>query len=616
MKKNLIESNIKNSPLKYFLVGSIIISLYFNTKMADPFNAPKMYLLIFFSSIFLPNLFGVSKNSGKIIRFTTIIVYFFLAALMWAYLNSPAKYTSLFGETQRQLGLITYLSFAIFFLLFLHFSNINSIVYLQFSTLFIGITVAVYGFMQYTGNDFVNWVNQYNPIIGTLGNPNYAAAFMALVCIINFGSMFDENINYGLKIIYGCISIALVVVIYLSDARQGLIALTAGIMTFLSILLYSKNKKLGLLSILASMIGLVYTIAGMLQIGPLSDILYKQSISLRGYYWRSGISMFLENIFTGVGIDYYGAYFRSTREGIFPLKHGYDLTSTNAHNVPIQYFATGGLFLGIAYITLIIWTFYCGINALKLSNGNERIKISMLISAWVTFQAQSLVSIDNIGLTVWGWIISGYIVGVYSELLISNNKMSSNKAKKKSIIGLKSLQQICSIGFSLVALVLIISISKSEFNVYKLRVVGTQSDQQSMQTASLLASKISSDKFAQPIYKLQTADFLINLGQVDLGLKLAKDITNNSPNYPTYQWALANILESNKYFTQAISVREDLRATDPQNINNYLQLTKLYIETKNFEKARVMAQYIKSLNPTSEQAKIASDAITKGEINN
>jgi citrate lyase subunit beta/citryl-CoA lyase len=38
--------------------------------------------------------------------------------------------------------------------------------------------------------------------------------------------------------------------------------------------------------------GIVFiSILGMLQIGPLKDVLYKGSVSIRGYYWRAGLEM-------------------------------------------------------------------------------------------------------------------------------------------------------------------------------------------------------------------------------------------------------------------------------------------------------------------------------------
>ena len=34
-----------------------------------------------------------------------------------------------------------------------------------------------------------------------------------------------------------------------------------------------------------------------------------------------------------------------------------------------------------------------------------------LVAAWVAFQAQSIISINQIGLALWGWVLSGLIIG-------------------------------------------------------------------------------------------------------------------------------------------------------------------------------------------------------------
>ena len=36
---------------------------------------------------------------------------------------------------------------------------------------------------------------------------------------------------------------------------------------------------------------------------------------------------------------------------------------------------------------------------------------SGLFAVWVAYQAQSIISLNQLGLAVWGWIISGLIIG-------------------------------------------------------------------------------------------------------------------------------------------------------------------------------------------------------------
>ena len=70
--------------------------------------------------------------------------------------------------------------------------------------------------------------------------------------------------------------------------------------------------------------------------------------------------MFLSSPLTGIGIDRYGAYFKEFRETQYSLNYGFDLTSSNAHNVPIQLFATGGIFVGGFYILILLFIAWRG----------------------------------------------------------------------------------------------------------------------------------------------------------------------------------------------------------------------------------------------------------------
>ena len=111
----------------------------------------------------------------------------------------------------------------------------------------------------------------------------------------------------------------------------------------------------------------------MLQVGPLERFLYKDSVSVRGYYWRAGIEMFNDNPLFGVGLDNYGSFFKEYREVGYPLKYGYSLTSTNAHNVFIQHFATGGIFVGTIYLILTAFVFWRGVVSLLRFEKDERV---------------------------------------------------------------------------------------------------------------------------------------------------------------------------------------------------------------------------------------------------
>jgi hypothetical protein len=62
-------------------------------------------------------------------------------------------------------------------------------------------------------------------------------------------------------------------------------------------------------------------------------------------------------------------------------------------------------------------------------------------------------------------------------------------------------------------------------------------------------------------------------------------------------------------FQESIDVREDILIYDPQNINNMLQLARLYKVTQNQDKSIQMKKLINQLAPQSEQSDIVNKEI-------
>jgi hypothetical protein len=152
------------------------------------------------------------------------------------------------------------------------------------------------------------------------------------------------------------------------------------------------------LSVLAGIVGIM----GMLNIGPLGKYLFKASVTYRGDYWRAGINMFKHHWLFGVGLDRYGENFRIYRDAAQANRRGPDVISNAAHNVIIQLAATGGIFLLLTYLALLIFIGWRGVIALRTTSGANQIVVATVFGAWLAYQSQSFISIDNVGIAIWG----------------------------------------------------------------------------------------------------------------------------------------------------------------------------------------------------------------------
>jgi hypothetical protein len=139
------------------------------------------------------------------------------------------QYTAFIGETQRRNGFLTYFALAIVGLSSAIYIRINVVKRIYIAAFVTGFALAVYGLMQNFGADFVNWNNPYNSIISTVGNPNFAAAIMAMMATIIFGPVLNSSFSLIYRIICLTLTLVLLTTIYLSDALQGLISMMIGI---------------------------------------------------------------------------------------------------------------------------------------------------------------------------------------------------------------------------------------------------------------------------------------------------------------------------------------------------------------------------------------------------
>ncbi len=596
------------SEIKWVFASAVLITVLINPKLTDPFNAPKMYLLMLSSVIVFSFLVFQEKSipKAKSKNLITACMSLFLIIFAVQVLFTDLKYVAIFGDNLRQLGFLTYLGFVIFMLATIKFFKFEARTLFYNAILVLSAFYVVYGIMQYSGNDPFNWINQYNPIIGTLGNPNYASALMAILATLCFSFFFDQEMKSAQRILFVAVSLLLAFVVYLTDASQGLLAMAAGVGLFVAVKLFKFKPVLGIASFITLIAGATVVLAGILQSGPLERFLYKPSVTLRGYYWRSGLEMLQSNWLTGVGIERFGVHFRQNVDPEFPIKFGYELMTTNAHNVPIQLFATGGVFLGLAYLAILsLVLFYAVLGIYKLSGNRLNLCIG-LFAAWAAYQLQSVVSIDNIGLTIWGWVLGGAIIGLVTSSIFGENtttgRQSNLIARKKSGASLQPLV----IGVMLIfSLILVLRLTQAESVMFKNRTQFNQVSTQGQGTLQTDLNLVINDPLAQPYYKIEAADMFFMLGNIQEAITAAEKVLRQDPINPTYIGVLATMYEASGRFNKAIDQRIELSKYDPNNAKNYLQLIKLYKQVGDITNATQMLNKIVSLTPSSEVADLA-----------
>lgn len=584
---------------------AILITIFFYSKIQDPFNSPKFWILLLSASWLLGYLVktkvDIAESDKIFYNKITLLISAYIIFLLLSSFFSYNKNVSFLGETFRRNGTLTYLGFAIFFLATAKYVRFENIKIGLDRVLTVGLLTSIYALIQLSGNDFVQWSDHGQSVITTLGNSNFAGASMAIFLVITFGQIFIKTFSILHRLIAFTVSSMLLVAIIPTNARQALIILFFGLFLIILYKIYELNKKLYYLSSIVGGITAVLAILGTFQIGPLSDLLYKQSISVRGFYWRAGIEMFKNHILFGVGVDNYGAFFKQYREAQYSLNYGFGITSTAAHNVFIQNFATGGIFVGVIYLVLQIVIAYKGVNLVKNNQGDKRFISVVIFVSWLSFQAQSFVSIDNIGLSIWGWILGGTIVG-----LSFNEAPKLSLPSKNKSIELNWSRIIVSSTAMLLSTLLIIPLYAGERYTWLAR--GYFDPNNTEVKVQDLFKKYSNQalgaKYINNDYK---NDILLNYYSLDAvgSLELLSEINKYDYRNLDTLALLAAGSEMSGNLTEAIKYRNEISKYDPWNASNYLSLGLIYKkinDSKNMNLMLIKIQSFASSDPISKQA--------------
>ncbi len=597
------QAKVNHSNLWILTIGVALTTLYFNSKIQDPFNSPKLWLIFLLSSWLLGHVITSLKSTivvNKNVLYALLV--FIFSGLISLFLTNPL-YTGFFGETQRRNGFLSYLCLSIILMSAMQLIKFSFVTRLSFVVILVGLVLSVYGLMQISGLDFVQWNNPYNAVISTVGNPNFAAAIMAIIATLNFGFALMPNFNAAQRLLHFLVFLLSFLAIFSSDARQGLVSGAVGIGTIVIIYIHSKYRKIGWFFAFSALIIGVFSILGMLQKGPLQSLLYKNSVSVRGYYWRAGIEMFRDNFLFGVGQDRYGAFFKLYREPQYSLTYGFDITSSNAHNVPIQLFSTGGIFFGGAYLALMGIVLFSAYGGIKKSTGTNRLILATLFAGWLVYQAQSLISIDNLGISVWGWLLSGFIIGLSTQ--ITKAESTERVVKSNSKNSIKVLQPVISGVMTVCAVILVSFLYRGEEAAFQTRIRFNPQDVSNNNVILEFASKSLETPLIEPAYKTASLNYLAASGFAEKALEeLNKQLTYDPKNLDVLT-PIAEINERLNRIPEAIAAREAIRTLDPWNSKNLLQLGREYQFVGDFNKMQEVREAILKFDTASKESEAA-----------
>jgi len=611
------------------LLGGVFTTLTIWTKLEDPINLPKMFVLVLFGAIALglalPSILAAIRPVSSIERLTLGLMGLFIIGLLISTIATDVKFTALFGEYHRNNGSFSYLAMAVLMLVSaLVFNPKSSSRYLKFYAL-TGLFLTSYGFLQAAGKDPVGWKLDYNPFITTLGNPNFTSGFLGLSGIAIFLLAIEAK-DRKVQILWTVGLVADLYILKRSGSVQGLFGFLIGVALIILVKLWLKNKNYGQIGLVVAAVAGAPVGLAILNIGPLASKLYQGTLANRLDYWNAAFNMFKDHPIFGVGIDRYGEYYRQYAVQNQVVQ---GQITDNAHSVYMQLLATGGLITFIPYLVLILFITYIGLKALIGAAGPTKLRIGGILGIWLGTVAVNIVTIDNLGVAVWFWITGGVLIAVSAsptglafdssnsvipaqdkniKMGSSANKGGSNSIKKKprnSSATEFPVTTLIASGFAILILLTLLPIlGKSQaINELKLNSKGYDAN---TYVAELNKQVSNNQNNSQNLILL--ADVALRQGEIDLAYKIndrIREIDQRSF-YGNYLPALA--YEASSKPAEALKFRKKLIELDPWNTSNMLQLIKDYLAIGDKSSAEKVVELIK-INYPGSQSDIDASAL-------
>ena len=436
------------------LVGAPFVTVFLVTQtVTDPVNATKLAaaggLGIGLLALTLSFNFRALLAEEKL--FLVLALGFIVASLNAVVNSSSPASQNIYGSFGRNTAFITYIVLLAISVSALTLREVSSFKRIIFGLQIAGLINVIYCAWVLLFGDFLSWNNPYGNILGLFGNPNFISAFLGIFITTILAGVIAPKTSWKYRVVGVLVALVAFYEIVDSSAIQGIVVTAGGmaIVGFFAVRSYLKSAILTSAYVVTVLGVGILAVLGALQKGPLTFI-YKTSVSLRGAYWNAGVKMGMDHPFTGVGMDSYGDWYRRARsENAATVLPGPKTITNAAHNVVIDFFAYGGFPLLIAYLGMLLLAGIAAVKVIRRSKSYDAVFVAMF-AAWLCYQVQSLISINQVGLALWGWILTGALIAYEKATREQVTEPQSTSKKvapiKKQSVSVFSPQLVAGLG--------------------------------------------------------------------------------------------------------------------------------------------------------------------------
>ncbi len=540
-------------------LGACAVTLFLLTgSVTDPVNATKLLILggVAVSGLALVIQGWISGQLGK--SWLDLVPLLFIAWSLVSLITSESPVSqNFYGVYGRNTGWLTYFFLALVFLSATKVQGKRNFNFVVISFSIAAVVNVFYNSWVLIFGDFIGWQNNYGAILGTFGNPNFASSFLGIAYAVNLALAIKIEKKYK------PICIVLIPIIgwqlMNSGSIQGNVVAVLGSWLVGYFWAHERFKRLWISNLyLTSGVSVALTaLIGIFGSGPLKSLLAQPTIAFREQYWIAAINMAKSNPVFGVGMDSYGDWYRRSRDAKALVVPGQETVTNAAHSVYLDLLAYGGVPLLLLYLAMLILTLSSVIRVIRISKSFDLSFVTLTI-IWICYQAQAAISINQIGLGIWGWLTSGLLIAY--ERNIRNLEQGKVQGAERKISTQKKPEFLSRQLVSIVGLIVGLFLAAPPINADM-----KWSELQRKKDASLLTSTLAGT-YLVPLnsFRLaQAVELLENSNLPDLAVQYARKGVDFNPN-SFNAWQML-YLSTNSTPEEKDKARQEMVRLDPLN---------------------------------------------------
>jgi tetratricopeptide (TPR) repeat protein/O-antigen ligase len=375
------------------------------------------------------------------------VLSYFLACTI-ATLTSIHVLVSFMGFYGRYEGLSTLYVYCLVFFITTNFIKTRDQIYRILYTIIIsGVCMSVYGVIQRYHLDPYAWggVVTWQRVIGTIGQPNFLAAYVDMAFIIGLALLINikdiaksdkwdiiNSIIYKVALIFSLFLIY--VCIIFTQSRGGFLGLLAGIAFFFLLtkreLVISKWKEFLILLIMiltcsvVTMLNPEVSFLGRVtgEVEKVEEIntqetpiiTYSAALS-RIETWKSAYRVIADYPLFGIGQEVLKMVFPRYETDKFRFYEGFHVKQDRCHNEVCDMSVTRGVITFAVYVWILGTFFYMGTKLIRTQGYDQDLKViaAGCMAAAVAYFVQNQFSFGVVAITTLVWIMMGITASIY-----------------------------------------------------------------------------------------------------------------------------------------------------------------------------------------------------------